>query len=145
MLEAIDLPYSLTSTMPQFYTSHSKLSASQPKLIQTITLVEPELQIDLADSNSVSYKLMIMHKSTPSLFQQVFFTVVAFTLLSGGGAISIASQPELTPEQSRILETLDTTWKIGIGTIFGLLGSQTPTLLNPKHETDEDEANESHS
>lgn len=79
-----------------------------------------------------------MHKPTPSLFQQVFFTVVALTLLSGGGAISLAGQTNLTPEQSRILETLDTTWKIGIGTIFGLLGSQTPTLLKPQPETDSD-------
>jgi len=80
-----------------------------------------------------------MHKPTPSLFQQVFFTVVTFTLLSGGGAISLASQAKLTPEQSRILETFDTTWKIGIGTIFGLLGSKTPDLLKPQAETDRDE------
>lgn len=80
-----------------------------------------------------------MHKPTPSLFQQVFFTVVAFTLFSGGGAITLASQSKLTPEQTRILETLDTTWKIGIGTIFGLLGSKTPDLLQPQVKTNSDE------
>jgi Na+-driven multidrug efflux pump len=83
-----------------------------------------------------------MHKPTLSLFQQVFFTVVAFTLLSGGGAITLASQANLTPEQTRILETLDTTWKIGIGTIFGLLGSKTPDLLQPQIRTDSDEDEE---
>lgn len=80
-----------------------------------------------------------MRKPTPSLFQQVFFTVVAFTLLSGGGAITLASQAKLTSEQTRILETLDTTWKIGIGTIFGLLGSKTPDLLPPQVKSDCDE------
>lgn len=80
-----------------------------------------------------------MCRPTPSLFQQVFFTVVAFTLFSGGGAITLASQSKLTSEQTRILETLDTTWKIGIGTIFGLLGSKTPDLLQPQVKTNSDE------
>ncbi len=66
-------------------------------------------------------------KITPA-FRMVFVTVVALTLLSGGGSVWMAAQPSLTPPQSRLFENLTTTWQMGIGAIFGLLGSKVTDL-----------------
>ena len=62
-------------------------------------------------------------------FQQVFFTVVCFTLLSGGVSLWLASQNGLSPEQIRLFETCNITWNTGIGVIFGLLGSKATKLF----------------
>ncbi|MBD2744849.1 hypothetical protein [Coleofasciculus sp. FACHB-1120] len=59
----------------------------------------------------------------PSIFQQIFFTVVTLTLLSGVGAIALSTQSNLSSQQNRIFEICNTTWNLGIGAIFGLLGS----------------------
>lgn len=60
----------------------------------------------------------------PSAFQQVFFTVVCLTLLSGGGSLWLSGKGNLSPEQTRVFETCQTTWNTGIVAIFGLLGSK---------------------
>ncbi len=69
-------------------------------------------------------------------FQQVFFTAVALTLLSGAGSIWLAGKGNLSPEQTRVFETTQTTWSMGIGAIFGLLGSKAADLLD-KEDADE--------
>jgi hypothetical protein len=72
--------------------------------------------------------------SVTTAFQQVFFTVVCFTLLSGGASCWMASQKGLTHEQSRIFEICNTTWSMGVGAIFGLLGGKALEILNSDQE-----------
>jgi hypothetical protein len=57
-------------------------------------------------------------------FQQVFFTVVFFTLLSGGVSVWYSTKNPLSPQESRVFEASNTTWSLGIGAIVGLLGSK---------------------
>ncbi|PZO35655.1 MAG: hypothetical protein DCF19_23325 [Pseudanabaena frigida] len=61
-----------------------------------------------------------------STFQQIFFTVVALTLLSGAGSIALASQSNLSPQQNDFMKILNTTWSLGVGAVFGLLGGAEP-------------------
>ena len=68
-------------------------------------------------------------KITPA-FQQVFFTVVCFTLLSGGVSLWLAAIENPSPQQTRVFETCNTTWSMGIGAIFGLLGSKATDLFH---------------
>ncbi len=72
-------------------------------------------------------------KITPA-FHQVFFTVVCLTLLSGGGSFWLSEKENLSPEQTRIFETCNTTWNMGIGAIFGLLGSKATDRFQSKSE-----------
>ncbi|GCL47876.1 hypothetical protein [Microcystis aeruginosa] len=75
---------------------------------------------------------------TPA-FQQVFFTVVCFTFLSGTASIWLSSKADLSPQQTRVFETCTTTWNMGIGAIFGLLGSKATDLFRPQEEEDKNE------
>jgi hypothetical protein len=72
-----------------------------------------------------------------SAFQMVFATVILLTLLSGGSSVWLSCQKKLSPEQIRVFETCNTTWNMGIGAIFGLLGSKATNLFNAE-EQDED-------
>jgi hypothetical protein len=77
---------------------------------------------------------------TTSAFKLVFFTVVGFTLVSGGTALGLASQEQLTPQQVRVFESCQTTWQTGIGAVVGLLGGKAVELLHDEEEKeDEDE------
>lgn len=76
-----------------------------------------------------------MNNPTP-IFQQVFFTIVFFTLLSGGTSVWYSTKPQLSPQESRVFEASNTTWNLGIGAIVGLLGSK----AIDKTPSDEDEA-----
>lgn len=67
-------------------------------------------------------------------FRLVFYTVVGFTLLSGGASIWLATQDDLSPQQTRVFETCNTTWNMGIGAIFGLLGSKATELFRSEDE-----------
>lgn len=84
-----------------------------------------------------------MNRKLPTLtsFQQVFFATIFFTLISGGGAMLLATQTQLSSQQTRIFENLNTTWNMGIGAIFGLLGSKATELLG---ESDDDENESNH-
>jgi hypothetical protein len=62
-------------------------------------------------------------------FQEVLFTVLFLTLLSGGVSCWVAYQPSLSPQQNRIFENAMTTWQIGVGAIVGLLGGKATDLL----------------
>jgi hypothetical protein len=75
-------------------------------------------------------------KLTPA-FQQVFFTVVSLTLLSGGASFWLAANEQLSPQQARVFETCNTTWNMGIGAIFGLLGSKATDLFQTEDEEEE--------
>ncbi|HEY9626669.1 MAG: hypothetical protein HY785_03935 [Oscillatoriophycideae cyanobacterium NC_groundwater_1537_Pr4_S-0.65um_50_18] len=74
-----------------------------------------------------------------SNFQHVLFTAICFTFLAGGASLWLSSKEDLSPERTRVFETCDTTWKMGIGAIFGLLGSQTAALLESDREDDDDD------
>ena len=73
---------------------------------------------------------------TPA-FQQVFFTVVCFTFLSGGTSLWLAAKNNLSPQQTRVFETCNTTWNMGIGAIFGLLGSKATELFESVEDDEE--------
>ncbi len=77
-------------------------------------------------------------KLTPA-FQQVFFTAVCFTLLSSGASFWLAAKHNLSPQQIRVFETCNTTWNMGIGAIFGLLGSKATDLFQPDDEEEKKE------
>ncbi len=61
---------------------------------------------------------------SPSPFEKVFATVVCITLLSGGVSLLLSTEDQLSPQQASIFETSKDTWNMGIGAIFGLLGSK---------------------
>ena len=67
-------------------------------------------------------------------FRLVFFTVIGFTLLSGTTSLYLAFKADLSPEQIRVFETSTATWNMGIGAIFGLLGSQATELFDEEDE-----------
>lgn len=71
-------------------------------------------------------------------FRLVFSTVVGFTLLSGFTSICLSTQDNLTPQQTRVFETSTTTWNMGIGAIFGLLGSKATDLFQSDQEDEEE-------
>ena len=76
---------------------------------------------------------------TPAFkFKHIFFTVVGLTLLSGGTALWLASQDQLSPQQTQVFESCSTTWQTGIGAVFGLLGGKV-TDVSPQEERKEQE------
>lgn len=77
-------------------------------------------------------------KLTPA-FQEIFFTVICFTLLSGGASFWLAGKDNLSPQQNRVFETCNTTWNMGIGAIFGLLGSKATDLFQSDDGKEEEE------
>jgi hypothetical protein len=72
----------------------------------------------------------------PSSGNFVFLTVVLLTVLSGLISLSLSSESTLNEHQKRILENSNTTWLMGTGTIFGLLGScaQATAQLNERSD-----------
>ena len=70
-----------------------------------------------------------------SAFQQVFFTVLCLTLLSGCTSVILAGQEHLSERQERVFESATNHWHMGMGAIFGLLGSKASSLLS-KAEND---------
>jgi hypothetical protein len=69
-------------------------------------------------------------------FLIVFATTTTLTLFSGGCAIRLSANDNLTPHQTRVFETCNTTWNMGIGAIFGLLGSKAADLLDAADNRD---------
>ena len=55
-------------------------------------------------------------------FNLIFATVLLLTLGSGGTALHLASHPNPTEAQERILEGAMNTWQMGTLTLIGLLG-----------------------
>lgn len=74
----------------------------------------------------------------PPAFQQVFVSVICFTLLSGGVCVSLGTKDSLSSQQVRIFESCNTTWNMGVGAIFGLLGSKASDLFGPDDEDDDE-------
>ncbi len=60
-------------------------------------------------------------KITISKFQQVFFTVILLTVLSGGTSLWLAGKENPSEQQTQLFETTTMTWKMGVQVIFGLL------------------------
>jgi hypothetical protein len=76
-----------------------------------------------------------------SAFQQVFFTAVCFTLLSGAGSLWLSGKGSLSPEQTRVFETCNTTWNLGITTVFGMLSAKAAGLSSADKSNDDDAQN----
>ncbi|MBF2050020.1 hypothetical protein [Leptolyngbya sp. 7M] len=72
-------------------------------------------------------------------FLLVFFTTTSFTLLSGGCSIWLATNGNLSQPQTRVFETCNATWNMGIGAIFGLLGSKATDLLQSDQDSQDSE------
>jgi hypothetical protein len=83
-------------------------------------------QPNMTPAKSKSPKMTRTNTSSKSLspFQQVLMTVISLTLLSGGVSFSLSMEDQLSPQQIRIFETCKDTWNMGVGAIFGLLGSK---------------------
>lgn len=67
-------------------------------------------------------------------FKLVFFTVLFLTLLSGGTSLWLVSQDDLSPHQESIFESSTNNWQMGVGAIFGLLGSKATDLFQVEKE-----------
>ncbi len=74
-----------------------------------------------------------------STFKLVFGTVVGLTMLSGGTAFSLAAQEQLSPQQTRVFETCSATWQMGVGAVFGFLGSKATDLFHLEQEGDSEQ------
>lgn len=74
-----------------------------------------------------------------STFKLVFGTVVGLTMLSGGTAFSLAAEEQLSPQQTRVFETCSATWQMGVGAVFGLLGSKATDLFHQGREGDSEQ------
>jgi hypothetical protein len=73
-----------------------------------------------------------------STFKLVFSTVVGLTLLSGSTSVWLSFQEHLSPEQTRIFESCSTTWQMGTGAVFGLLGGKAADGLHQEEEEEEE-------
>jgi hypothetical protein len=60
----------------------------------------------------------------PSTFNLTVVAVLALTVISGGTAVNLGRQPELTEPQDRLFNGALTTWSLGTASLFGLLGSR---------------------
>ncbi len=61
---------------------------------------------------------------TPSTFNLTVAAVLSLTIISGGTATHLGSQPELTEQQDRLFDGALTTWSLGTASLFGLLASR---------------------
>lgn len=93
---------------------------------------------EVSVKNNFEVHFMKNFTVTPT-FQQVFFTVVCFTFLSGTVSIWLSSKSNLSPQQTRVFETCTNTWNMGVGAIFGLLGSKATDLFASKQEEENEE------
>jgi hypothetical protein len=76
-----------------------------------------------------------MYKLTLSpAFLLVFSTVFSITLFSGCTSLWLGSRPILSEYQIRNLEDSRASWQMGIGCIFGLLGSKSNVLMGEEKE-----------
>lgn len=78
----------------------------------------------------------MQHPKRSSTFAIAFATVLSLTLGSGGTALHLASQPTLTEQQDRILDSAIAMWTTGATTLIGLLGAAS-TNGNSKGNPDE--------
>ncbi len=60
---------------------------------------------------------------TPSTFNLTVAAVLSLTLISGGTAAHLGSQPDLTEQQERLFDGALTTWSLGTASLCGLLAS----------------------
>jgi hypothetical protein len=70
---------------------------------------------------------------TPSTFNLTVAAVLSLTVISGGTATHLGSQPELTEQQDRLFDGALTTWSLGTASLFGLLANR------PEDEDEQDE------
>jgi hypothetical protein len=70
--------------------------------------------------------------SSSPAFLLVFLSVLSITLISGGTSLWLGSQSSLSQYQIRNLEDSRAAWQMGIGCIFGLLGSKATNLLGDR-------------
>ena len=91
-----------------------------------------------ASRSKTTLELKAMNNANiTSAFQQIFSAVVCFTLLGGSGSVWYSTKDSLSPQQVRVFETCNTTWNLGIGAIFGMVGGKT-TDRPPSNEEEEE-------
>jgi hypothetical protein len=61
-----------------------------------------------------------MKKTSSNL---IFATILSLTLVSGGAALHLASQPTLTEQQNRLFNSAIALWTAGTTALVGLLGN----------------------
>jgi hypothetical protein len=64
------------------------------------------------------------------VFKLIFLTVFIITLLAGLAEIIMAIEWEpMTNHQQTVFDAMDSTWKAGVGVIFGLIGGKLPNRV----------------
>ena len=63
---------------------------------------------------------------TPPTFNLIFAAVLSLSLGSGGAALHLSSQPNLTEAQTKVLNSAIALWTTGTTTLLGLLGTSKP-------------------
>lgn len=58
------------------------------------------------------------------VFKLIFLTTLSLTVLSLGVSLFLSFQGKLSVPQANLFETCATTWKMGFGTIIGLIGGK---------------------
>ncbi len=80
-----------------------------------------QVKIDAANAVTQSQQIVIS-----PVFKLVFLTVVALTIASGATAVIMSFVGNSSqPNQQAIFESMNMTWKLGLGAILGLLGGKT--------------------
>lgn len=57
----------------------------------------------------------------PQIYQQLLIISVSFTVLCGGAATHLASQPKITPQQAELFQTFKSLFEKGVLGIGGLV------------------------
>jgi hypothetical protein len=60
-----------------------------------------------------------------STFKLTFISVLVLTVLSSVIVVYLASLPNPTEEQKRLVEVFASSWKMGFGAVVGLIGGKT--------------------
>ena len=70
-------------------------------------------------------------------FKLIFATFTSLTLLSGGTALGLSLQPQLTPQQEALVTTCTDTWKLSMGALVGLVSGRDRNLPIDEDTNDE--------
>jgi hypothetical protein len=88
--------------------------------------------------NKVHYEAIMNNIKLSPAFLLIFSTVLGLTAISGGTSLWLASQPNLSEHQVKILEDNRSNCDDGFKVIFGLLGAKAIELLESDKDEDED-------
>lgn len=69
----------------------------------------------------------------PSTFRLIFLTVLCLTFSSGGTAVYLANQPNISEQQVRILDSALAMWTAGSTAMIGMLSSSANNSNESNH------------